>query len=298
MGLQEIVRAGGKLVRESVTIVDNNVGSGSVALGPTYNILSIATNTSCRLRLYDDIGSRDNATEIARPFGNTSVADNVALVGDFSMSAGGIYTIDPTLYGHPFNRSNYLTYYRIDNASSTTRNITINRYNLEDPGVPATAGTAYSEGNARLLTTISETLSEGQIATGSITTVGSPTVPKTFLLISASLSDNTQLARLRLYNSDVGYSSVTEVSRSFATEPTSDARLIVDMIISGSTPIYFCPKLINANLENLLVSLNELKSDITKISGENFIYYNLQNMNNTGGSVSIDVNLYIYSLED
>jgi len=264
----------------------------------TYNILSIITNTACRLRLYDDIGSRDNATEISRVFGDTNVADNISLVGDFNITTPGAYTIDPVLYGHPHNRSNYLTHYRIDNAGSTNRNITIGTYDLEDSTITPSATIPYSENNARLLTSISETLSEQQITTGSVITSGVPTVPKTFLLISASLSSNTQLARLRLYNSDVGYSNTTEVSRSFATEPTSDARLIVDMIISGSTPIYFCPKIINANLENLLIDLNELKSDVTKISGENVIYYNLQNMKSSGGPESIQVNLYLYSLED
>jgi hypothetical protein len=293
MGLAEHVRAGARLTRD-VVIINDVSGSGSINLGATYTLINIQSNQNCRFRLYDNQSSRDNATEINRTFGNTNVPAPIALIGDFSMSAGQNYSIDPVLFGHADNFNNPLSYYRVSPSSSI---IQVTRFLLENNNFPPRVGTAYTEDNRRRLSTITGTsLGPNDIQSGVLTTVGD-TIPKTYMLVSASLQDATQIARLRLYSISGSVNDASEQSRIFSVEPSSSVRLIADMILSGSETTYFSPKIIGVNTENLSNDLNDIRNT-EQINGLNEIYYIIQNVSSSGLPVTINAKLYVYALED
>jgi hypothetical protein len=288
MGLAEYVRARMKLTRDSITLQTDSIKFGSVELGSVYTLLSITTDVPCRLRIYDVIQSRDNVTERDRLFGNTNIADSIALVGDFSMSFAGTYTIDPILYGAVVPPANKLTYYRIDNVSTAPYpTIKFNRYLLED--------SAQSIANRKNLPTITASLAANRLVSG---TIFDPQIPRTYLLISASLSGSNSTARLRLYTTNDALSNLVEVSRSFAVEPANNSKLIVDMVLSSSITTYFIPKIVGANLQTMGTDLNAIRNNTDDIMGNNELYYILQNNASTGGTVPISASVHIFSLED
>lgn len=290
MGLKEHLNAGANLTRGSVQIVDV-LGSGSVSLGGTYGILSIQSNQPCRLRLYDNQTSRDNVTEISRTFnGTTNVPANIALVGDFTMSAASTYTIDPMLYGHAHNGVD--TYYRVEPVGAT---ITINRYLLENFSVQPNPASPYNVNNRRTITiTPTASLSALQIYGDRIDQV---TIPKTYLLISASVS-SPSVVRLRLYSAPDALDDATERNRSFSTEPSESAHLIADAYVTSSTTMYFTPKIIGANLETAETDLSSLVNNQNDLRGQSKLYYFLQNASSSGLPQTPTVNLYVYSLQD
>lgn len=292
MGLKEHLKAGANLSRGSITFTDVT-GTGTVALGATYGILSIETNQACRLRLYDNQVSRDNTDEINRPFTSTTfafVSSSTALVGDFSMSAGGLYTIDPMLFGHAHDGQS--TYYRVEPAGAS---ITINRYLLENFAVQPNPTSAYNVNNRRTVTiTPTASLNALQYYGDILNDTG---VPKTYLLVSASLS-NASVARLRLYSTSDALNDATEKTRAFATEPSESVHLISDMYLTGSSTFYFTPKIIGANLQTIGSDLNSLIGNQNNLIGESKMYYFLQNASSSGLPVTPSVNLYIYSLQD
>lgn len=291
MGLAEQLRAGGNLIRRSRTFTTDTIGSGSVALGSAYAVLGIQASSPCRIRFYDDIDSLKNVGEVARTFGDTNISASVALIGDFSMSVAGQYTVDPILFGIPATASTALTWYRIEPASPTV-NIQVTNYLLED--IPPTAGTLYILDNRRSLPTISATLSSGGQASGSIV---DSSVPATYLLMSASLDTPTQVARLRLYSTTSSLSSSVEKARPFATEPSASAYLIADIVISGSEVVKFTPKIVGANLDNMGTNLSLIKGNQSLIDGSNQLHYVLDRTDG-GGSATVTVNLHAFSLED
>lgn len=288
MGLAEYVRAGIKLTRANVNLPTDSIKSGSVELGSTYILLSITTDVPCRLRLYDTSQSRDNVGEISRSFGNTNISNSIALVGDFSMSTAGTYTIDPTVYGLVTPASTKLTYYRINDVTSAPYPIiNFNRYLLED--------SAQSIVNRKTLPTVAANLSVSGLVSG---TISDSQIPRTYLLVSASLSGSNSIARLRLYSTSEAFSNLVEVSRSFSTEPATGSKLIVDMVLSSSITTYFVPKIIGANLQTMGTDLNAIRNNTENIMGNNELYYILQNGATTGGTVPISASVHVFSLED
>lgn len=288
MGLAEYLEAGAFLNRQINTFQTSTNGSGSFSLGSAYVLLSMTTTFPCRLRLYDDQASLENFGEMSRPFGITNISSSVALIGDFSMSVAGTYTIDPVLYGVVNNVSNKLTYYRVENTGSgQVPAITFNTYLLEDP--------AISSQNRRTLPTIAHNLSGSQLVTGTIT---STTIPQTYLLVSASVSGSSTIARLRLYANSASLYDTTEINRPFVSESTAGAFLIVDAIMSGSETTNFIPKIIGANLKNITTNLNLIRNDINKIMGENALYYILQNASTSPATVPISASIHVFSLEE
>ena len=282
MGLKEYIRLGAKLSRGLVSIQTNDSGSGSVEIGSAYALLSIQTNFPCRLRLYDTLDSLNNLGEIARSFGNTNISSSVALIGDFTMSAGK-YTIDPVLYGAVTPANTNLTYYRIDSTGSGQYpNLIFNRYLLEDSSV--------STVNRVSLPTITGSLSVGQIISGSIIDAQ---IPKTYLLVSASLNAASSTARVRLYSTLVSINNSTEKNRGFVTESQMNT-LIVDAIITGSETTYFIPKIIGVNLEDMGTQLNT----VTIPKGKNELYYIFQSMASTGGAQNMSASIHILSVEN
>lgn len=292
MGLAEHVRAGARLTRDIITITDT-VGSGSIDLGATYVITNIETSVPARVRLYDTEASRDHPTEINRSFDVKHVSPTISLIGDFTSSTSQILSVDPVVIGHSQTFTSPQTFYRVTPSGSTIR---VFRYLLENNTVPPTVGSAYSKDNRRILPSISATnVDINQYETGVISDLD---IPRTYLLISASLSNPAHIARLRLYAVSSSVFGAQELAREFSVEPDASVRLITDVILSGSTPLYFTPKVIGVNTQTLENSLIDIRGDQSKINSVNELYYVLQNVSTTSGSVTIDANVYVYSLED
>jgi hypothetical protein len=118
-------------------------------------------------------------------------------------------------------------------------------------------------------------------------------IPRTFLLVSASLDDG-DFGRIRLYNKYSSIEDESEKTRPFSTEPSESVGLIVDAVITGSEGVlYFSPKLVGANLNNLQSNLLE-----SQVDGDKEIYYILQNASSSGAPVTITTSLHIFAIED
>lgn len=284
MGLKEYVNLGMKLERNTVTFTTDSTFSGSIDLGSAYALLNIQTNIPCRLRLYDDSGSMENDGEKTRAFTNTQVSASVALIGDFSMSAGNTYfSIDPVLYAVTSTASR--THYRIDNAA-TPPVITLNKYLLEN--------SALSTANRITLPYITGSLGT---TSPSNTVVGilNNTIPTTYLLVSSSLTNSSHTARLRLYSNSGSLTDSTEINRTFSTEPPVNSNIIADIIIDGNELLNFSPKIIGANLQRMGTNLDVLRSNESNYVGNPELYYILQNLGAV--SANISASLHIFSLE-
>lgn len=283
MGLAEYIEAGASLTRNVISLQTDITGSGSVDLGSAYALLSIETNVPCRLRLYDK-NDLQNVGEKIRPFNNTNVSASVSLIGDFSMSAAGVYTIDPALYGTPTT----VSYYKLDGDFSTNFPLVkFTRYLMEQSEV--------STANRVTLTSITgSNLSPGQYEVGKISNLN---IPKTYLLVSASLSNAAHIARLRLYSRSGSLTNATEIARPFKVEPSASAALVVDAILSGSETTYFVPKIIGANLANMTSDIVTMAGSQDKIAGNNELYYVLHNSASSGGAVNLSISLHVFALE-
>lgn len=289
MGLAEHISAGAKLDRQRISFTTDATGIGSASIAKTYALLEIQASAPCRIRLYDNSQSRDDANEIARSFGNTSVSSSVALIGDFTMSQAGANTVDPVLYSMT---SDMYTYYRVEPAAVTTIGMRI--YKLEDSAITATVGTPYAVANRRQLPYITASLSAGQLHSGSI---ADSQIPQTYLLISASVSSSVY-TRLRLYSTTGSLYDSAEKARPFSTEPSASSYLIADMLLTSSQATFFTPKIIGANLQNMTPSLATMRGVSSLITGKNELYYILENAESAGGAASISASIYVYSLED
>lgn len=289
MGLEQYLRAGANLTRNDIILQTTPSGSGSVELGSAYVLLSVSTTAPCRLRLYDNSQSLENSGEIHRAFGNTSVSASTALIGDFSMSAGGTYTVDPAMYSVIERPETKLTHYRLNNTQSGVYpTLTFTRYLLEDPMISSASRVTMPQ--------ITGSLLPGRLVSGTLTSAAS--VPRAYLLVSASVSGSSTRARLRLYTTNESLTNLTELSRSFATESANTSKLIVDAILSGSETTYFVPKIVGANLQTMGTNLNTIRRDPAAIIGNNQLYYVLQNPNTSGGAIPITASLHVFSLED
>lgn len=300
MGLEEHLKVGAQLTRDTITFTSPN-GSGSVDLGSVFSILEIQTDTPVRLRLYDRQVSRDNVTEIARPFG-TGAPTNVALVGDFSMSAAGTYNIAPAIFGFSQNRDFPQTFYRMENGSGTPIQATIRlkRFLLEDKSISIDPESAYAIDNRRTITLVSgSNIPSGGIVSGSLIGVDirGIDIPQTYVMVSASVTTPGHKVRLRLYATSSAIYDEVEKVRPFSVEASSSVELLVDTLIqSGSEVIFFTPKLFGANLETMGNNLEETQLSLIKINGKNEIYYMLQNINSVTNDP--EMKMAIYALED
>jgi hypothetical protein len=286
MGLLEYVRAGVVLERNTVSTQTTSDLSGSISLGSAYALLSIEVTNPCRFRLYDNLNSVQSEGEISRTFDDISVSSSIGLVGDFSMSAAGIYSIDPVLYGVSSD-SSQLAYYRIDGIiNNEYPSVKLTKVLLENSSILSSSRVNFP--------IISANLAQGNLISGIISNA---TIPTTYLLVSASNTQNSYISRLRLYNMSTALSDVLEVSRSFSTESISN-NLLVDMILSGSEITYFSPKIIGANIENMGTDLSTLLTNRNRIEGNNEIYYILQNISSSAGTVPISASIHVFSLEN
>lgn len=311
MGLAEQIVAGAVFERSNTSFVTNIAGSGSISVAPSYVLLSINSDKSVRLRLYDTEASLNDPGEIVRSFNNTAVSNSIALIADISMSAGA-YTMDPSIYAVSENTMNPLTYYRVENASNAA--ILINYFPLESNTVIPDPTSVYAISNRRTIHISQSIASNGTVLDTIPPTIPShgvgtdPYIPNTYLLVSASLNNPTQIARLRLY-SDLNSAGLDPNDRPFSSEPTGsfgipDVGLIADIILSGSETIYFTPKIIGSNLQTIRMDGNEgtvrnlfaLRDNPTLVSGFKRIYYKLSNLGPT--LQSITASIHVYSLEE
>jgi hypothetical protein len=298
MGLEEHIKAGAQLTRNIIT---NTLptGSGSINLGSVYGILRLQNDIPARLRLYDTEESRDNISEISRPFGVFPPVSTISLVADFSMSSAGTYTIAPAVFGMCSSSTSPTTFYRLETTTGQPSQslLSITRYLMEDSLVIPDPLTFYTINNRRTLTIQSSTtMSNDTIINSGTLSTGTETIPQTFLMISASLANTQQEARVRLYATSSAVNNTTEKNRPFATEPSESVMLLVDAIISGSDVLYFSPKIFGANLETMGDDLSVTATSLSKITGKNEMYYYIQNL--SGFSANPEIKFSIYSLED
>lgn len=288
MGLEQYIRAGANLQRGIVSLNTDSIGSGSVNLGSVYALLNISTTAPCRLRLYDNSQSLANAGERVRVFGNTNVSASVALIADISMSNAGNYSMDPAVYGMVQDTVNRLTYYRVENTQSGAFPvISFTRYLMEAPEV--------STANRINLPVITGSVQPNIIISGTLSSTG---IPRTYLLVSASISGSNNRARIRLYSTNESLTNQTELSRSFATESANNSKLIIDMILSGNETTYFVPKIAGANLQTIGNDLNVLRANRDAIMGLNQLYYILQHPDTTGTTIQVSSSIHVFALED
>lgn len=282
MGLKQQLNAGSAaLKRDSVTlVVTGSVPryTGSFDMGRTFVLLEAQTTTPCRVRLYGNAYSRDEVNELARPFiSHSTVGPDIALIADINLTNTEIFTLSPVLFGanldNPVSSS---IYYTINTGSSAPFNgvntIRFNRFIMEDPLI------ANLEG----IITRQQFIMSGSIPSGSHITGSIPT-PRTYLLLQAT--SNTSPMRLRLYASQSYRDVVSEISRSFDSEPSSSSGLMADMYLDVTTTSSLTPILIGRNINDLLgVST---AAPIT--------YYTLTN---GSGTSDVSASIHTFSLED
>lgn len=284
MGLKEYIQAGASLQRDIIPVTTNADGSGSIDLGSAYILYKLETNQTCRLRLYDKESSVNDTAEKLRAFGNTNISESIALISDFTMSAG-TYTLDPVLYGVTADTTAHLSYYKIDDAA-TPPTITFHRYLLENAAV--------STSSRVNLPNIMDTLAPGQLKSGSII---SPAVPKTYVLVSASVQNTSAPIRVRLYSLFSTLSNTAEKIRPYVSESQTTS-LIVDAILSGSEVTQFIPKIVGANLQNMGTDLNLIKNNFSALAGDSEMYYIIENLATSGPTDAVTASFNVFSLED
>jgi hypothetical protein len=297
MGLEEHIKAGAQLTRDTI-VLTTPTGSGSVGLGSVFSIIKIQTDNPVRLRLYDTETSRDDITEINRPFGQFPQISSVSLIADFSMSSAGTYTIAPAVFGVSVDRESPITYYRAETATGQPSQslVRITRFLMEDNLVSPNPLTFYEVDNRRTLTIQADaTMSTANIYRSGTLTTQTDVIPQTYMMISASLVNQTEQVRFRLYATSSAIYDLTEAPRQFSTEPAESVMLLVDAVISGSDILYFSPKIFGANLETMGDDLLETAKSNTKISGNSEIYYYIENL--SGFSANPEIKFSIYALE-
>ena len=292
MGLLEHIQAGAELIRKQVSFTTSYPdNSGSFTPDAAQMILGVTLEAPCRLRIYENASSLNNALESSRPF-NIGVSGSVALVADISASEAGTYTIDPALFMITDDFETPEVFYRVD-GPTTSIDVSLNTFLLEDGNITASAGTPYTTANKRTITINEDSVTPTEYRTGTIPSLNSP---RTYLLISSSLTTASHETRLRLYSTEDSLTSDTELSRSFSAPTDTGSFLIADMIVTGSEVTYFSPKIVGANLSTMGTNLSLIQTNKNSIDGTSGIYYVLQNL--TGTTQTIEQSIHIYSLED
>jgi len=284
MGLKEQILVGSTaLKREVITIPITGAAvqyTGSVGLGRVFTLTSIQATKRCRVRFYGDTGSRNDGTERARPFISQSIPSTIGLIADINIATENLFNLTPPLFG--VNLDNPITssiYYTIDSASGFNLNagdrVTITRFLMEDAAVSNLPG---------VVTHTTTIISASALASGSHRT-GSISTPKTYLLYA--VEPTATPIRLRLYTSQSYGNTVTEISRSFGTEPPSGSGLIADILMEDGAKTPMTPILVGRN-DNDLASTGVVPPDAET-------YYTITNGSATG---TISSSIYLFSLED
>lgn len=274
MGLKEQLDAGAtSLNREKiyVDVTGANQYVGSVALGRTFVIVGSQTTKPCRIRLYGNSASRDDVTELARPFISQSIPASISLLADINLTDTSLFKLHPPLFGANLDTSVSSTiYYTITSSSvdlSSGVRVNLDRFIMEDIKV-----VGLPEVVTRNTCTISGSVTTGNSISGSLTT------PKTYLLLQVIPS--TSPVRLRLYSNDTYRDDPTEKARTFGVEPKSSSGIIADMYMSVTETSSFTPIVLGRNMKESPVPIT---------------YYTLTN---ESVASTVTASLYLFSLED
>jgi len=285
MGLNEQILAGATaLKREVLTIPIESAKtqySGSIDMGRAVTITAVQASKRCRIRFYGNSASIYDGTEKARPFISQSItATNIGLITDINLSTEGLFNLAPPVFG--VNLDNPVSsnlYYTIDSSSGYNLDagdkVTVTRFLMEDPTVTNLEG---------VTTRTTMIISASALASGSHRT-GSISSPKTYLLYA--VQPTVAPIRLRLYTSQSYRDSVTEISRSFGTEPSSGSGIIADIYMEDVSQTPMIPVLIGRNDNDLL------NPSLLDASPET--YYTITNGSGTG---TFSASVYLFSLED
>jgi hypothetical protein len=289
MGLLEQVLDGAQLIRNQYTFTspgDGSENTGSFFMGSVFILTNIESDRECRIRFYDNSSSRDDLGEASRSFDDVTISSSVALTADISMSEASDVSMDPALFGFTENT-----------VDPKTSKITVSTFLLEDYNVPSNPSNNYNVSNRRTLPAISASIAPSSHAE---VIVSDSNIPTTYLLISASLSGSETEARLRLYNTSSAISDTDEKNRPFEQEITGSfaGNLIVDMILSQSEQLYFSPKIIGTNLQNMnMINLESMKDNSNVLGGNNELYAILTNTDSVNTKV-ISASIHVFSLEE
>lgn len=282
MGLKEQLNAGSAALKRD-TVFLTVTGSrarytGSFDMGRTFVLLESQTSTPCRVRLYGNAYSRNEVSELARPFiSHSSIGQDIALIADINLDNTELFTFSPVLYGanldNPVSSS---IYYTIDTGSNFPFNgsntLRFGRFIVEDPLIAPLPGII-----TRQTFIVSGSMPSGSHITGSIPT------PRTYLLLQ--VTPNTSPVRLRLYASQSYRDAITEISRSFDVEPSSSTGLIADIYLDVTTTSSLSPIVLGRNSNDMLGT--SIASPIT--------YYTLTN---ASGTSNVSASIHTFSLED
>ena len=286
MGLKEQLNAGSaKLVRDNINVLFTSAQpqyTGSVDLGGTFTLISVLSTTPCRIRLYGNSGSRNNGTELLRPFTSQStIGSDIALIADMILTDTNKFNLYPPVFGTALDISTTTNvYYTIDAQAgyplSGQNTIIFNRFLLEDTTVSNLAGVNTRE----ILYTPTTSLVPSASVTGSFVS------PRTYLLYTVTPSFST--ARLRLYTTSQSRNNTTEISRAFTTEPNSGSGLIADLWLDATQAFPVNP---------LLIGRNDTDQGVFgSVPATQETYYTLTNL--SVATLPAAVTMSIFSLED
>jgi len=283
MGLRQQILAGATLKRETLSIpitASSAQYTGIIDMGRVFTITAIQSSKRCRIRFYTDSGSRNDGTELARPFISQSIPSSIGLITDINLTDEALFRLTPPIFGvnldNPIKSS---IYYTIDPVSGFNLdagdNITVTRFLMEDEGVSNLSGITTHE----TLIISASGLTSGSHRTGSIES------PRTYLLYA--VEPTVAPIRLRLYTSQSYRDNVTEISRSFGTEPPRDSGLISDFYMEDVTKTPMTPVLVGRNDNDL--------ANPTLSSAQPITYYTITNGSATS---TFSASVYLFSLED
>jgi len=284
MGLNEQILAGATaLKRDIITIPIESASAqytGSITMGRVFSVTAIQGSKQCRVRLYTDSGSRNDGTELARPFISQSIPSNIGLIIDVNLAEASLFRLAPPVFG--VNLDNPIKsdiYYTIDTSSGANLDsgdrVTITRFLMEDTSVSNLTGVDTH----KTLIISASGLASGSHRTGSISS------PRTYL--AYAVEPTVAPIRLRLYTSQSYRDDVGEVSRSFGTEPSQSSGLIADFYMEDVAKTPMTPILVGRNDADLL--------NPGLLSADQITYYTITNGSGTG---TISGSVYIFSLED
>lgn len=284
MGLrQQIVAGATALKRDTITIpiTNSNVQyTGSITMGRVFALTAIQGSKRCRVRLYTDAASRNDGTELTRPFVSQSVPSSIGLIADINLTDEALFRLAPPVFGvnldNPISSS---IYYTIDSSSGFNLNsgdaINVTRFLMEDTAVSNLAGVTTHQ----TLIISASGLASGSHRTGSISS------PRTYLVYA--VEPTVAPIRLRLYTSQSFRDDVTEISRSFGTEPAQNSGLISDFYMEDAVKTPMTPILVGRNDEDL--------TNPALLTADQTTYYTITNGSGTG---TFSASVYLFSLED
>lgn len=284
MGLrQQIVAGATALKRDTITIPITNSKvqyTGSITMGRVFALTAIQGSKRCRVRLYTDAASRNDGTELTRPFISQSIPSSIGLIADINLTDEALFRLAPPVFGvnldNPISSS---IYYTIDSSSGFNLNsgdaINVTRFLMEDTAVSNLAGVTTHQ----TLIISASALASGSHRTGSISS------PRTYLVYA--VQPTVAPIRLRLYTSQSFRDDVTEISRSFGTEPAQNSGLISDFYMEDVAKTPMTPILVGRNDEDL--------TNPALLTANQTTYYTITNGSGTG---TFSASVYLFSLED